>query len=37
MSETAVFELDGLDDLAKDLQKASSLYPDETKKVRPAL
>ena len=31
MSETAVFELDGLEELAADLQKASSLYPDETK------
>ena len=37
MSETAVFELDGLDDLAKDLQKASSLYPDETKKAMKSL
>lgn len=33
MSETAVFELDGLEELAADLQKASSLYPDETKKA----
>lgn len=37
MSETAVFDLDGLDDLAKDLQKASSLYPDETKKAMKSL
>jgi hypothetical protein len=33
MSETAAFELDGLEELAADLQKASSLYPDETKKA----
>lgn len=28
-----VFRLDGLDDLAKDLTKASTLYPDETERA----
>lgn len=37
MAETAVFNLDGLDELAADLQKASTLYPDETKKSLKAL
>ena len=36
MSE-AIFELDGLEELDADMQKASSLYPDETKKAMKGL
>lgn len=37
MSERVTFELDGLDELAADLKKASSYYPDETKKAMKGL